>query len=56
MAVSYNRLWKQLNDRGMRKRNLEREAGISHYTIYKLWNSLRTKSNHGKMDIIGGKT
>ena len=32
----------------MRKRDLEREAGISHYTIYKL--------NHGKnltTDVLG---
>lgn len=48
MTVSYNRLWKQLKDRGMKKRDLEREAGISHYTIYKL--------NHGEnltTDVLG---
>lgn len=39
MAVSYSRLWEQLKDRGMKKRDLERKAGISHYTIHKL--------NHG---------
>lgn len=48
MTVSYSRLWKQLKDRGMKKRDLERKAGISHYTIYKL--------NHGEnltTDVLG---
>ena len=39
MATSYRRLWKLLIDRGMKKRDLERAANISHYTINKL--------NHG---------
>lgn len=48
MTVSYSKLWKQLKDRGMKKRDLEREAGISHYTIFKL--------NHGEnltTDVLG---
>lgn len=36
MAVSYKRLWKLLIDEDMKKSDLEREAGISHYTVYKL--------------------
>ena len=33
MAVSYKRLWKLLIDKDMKKSDLEREAGISHYTV-----------------------
>ena len=36
MAVSYKKLWKLLIDKAMKKRDLERAAGISHYTVYKL--------------------
>lgn len=39
MATSYKRLWKLLIDKDMKKRDLERVANISHYTINKL--------NHG---------
>ncbi len=39
MAASYKRLWKLLIDRDLKKRDLERMAHISHYTINKL--------NHG---------
>lgn len=39
MKVSYKKLWKLLIDRDMKKRDLEKIAGISHYTINKL--------NHG---------
>ncbi len=39
MAVSYKKLWKQLIDKDMKKKDLEIAAGISHYTINKL--------NHG---------
>ena len=48
MDLSYNRLWKQLKDGGMKKRDMERETGISHYTIIKL--------NHGEnltTDVLG---
>ena len=47
MKVSYKKLWKLLIDKDM-KRDLERWAGISHYTINKL--------NHGEnvtTDILG---
>jgi len=39
MAISYKKLWKQLIDKDMKKKDLEKAAGISHYTINKL--------NHG---------
>lgn len=39
MATSYKRLWKLLIDKDMKKRDLEKLANISHYTINKL--------NHG---------
>mgnify|MGYP002627390982 CR=1 FL=1 len=47
MAISYERLWKLLIDKGLKKSDLERMANISHYTINKL--------NHGgnlTMDVI----
>lgn len=39
MASSYKKLWKLLIDRDMRKKDLEEQANISHYTMNKL--------NHG---------
>lgn len=36
MATSYKRLWKLLIDKDMKKRDLERVANISHYTVSKL--------------------
>ena len=35
MKVSYKKLWKILIDQDMKKRDLEKAAGISHYTINK---------------------
>ena len=40
MAVKYKKLWKLLIDRDMKKIDLEKAAGLSHYTINKL--------NHGE--------
>ena len=37
MAVSYKRLWKLLIDRDLKKQDLEIAAGISHYTMNKLY-------------------
>ena len=48
MKVSYKKLWKMLIDQDMKKRDLEKAAGISHYTINKL--------NHGDnvtTDVLG---
>lgn len=36
MAVSYNKLWKLLTDRGMKKKELCEAAGISHASMAKL--------------------
>ena len=36
MATSYKRLWKLLIDKDMKKRDLEKAANISHYTVNKL--------------------
>lgn len=39
MAASYKKLWKALIDKDMKKKDLEKRAHISHYTMNKL--------NHG---------
>ena len=36
MAISYKKLWKMLIDRDLKKKDLEKKAGISHYTMNKL--------------------
>lgn len=36
MAVSYKKLWKLLIDKDMRKSDLERESGITHYALGQL--------------------
>lgn len=36
MGVSYKKLWKLLIDKDMKKSDLERQAGITHYSLYKL--------------------
>lgn len=36
MATSYKKLWKLLIDKDMKKKDLEFQAKISHYTINKL--------------------
>ena len=36
MAVSYMKLWHLLLDRGMKKVDLERMSGISHYTTKRM--------------------
>ena len=40
MAVSYKRLWKLLIDKDMKKVDLERKAGITHYALSKLTQSM----------------
>lgn len=37
MGVSYKKLWKLLIDRDLKKQDLEKAAGISHYTMNKLY-------------------
>ena len=36
MAMNYNKLWKQLIDRGMLKRDLQQAAGLSTNAIAKM--------------------
>ncbi len=36
MAVSYNKLWHLLLDKKMSKADLEKKAGVSHYSITKM--------------------
>jgi len=36
MAISYNKLWKLLIDKGMNKRDLQKAAGVSAASIAKL--------------------
>jgi len=36
MATSYKKLWKKLIDLDMKKKDLEKKAHISHYTINKI--------------------
>ena len=33
MTVSYKKLWKLLIDKDMKKSDLERESGITHYSL-----------------------
>lgn len=39
MALNYNRLWKLLIDRGLKKKDLQQMAGISAASITKLGNN-----------------
>ena len=48
MTISYNKLWKLLIDKDMKKKDLEAAAEISNYTI--------TKMNRGEnvtVEVIG---
>lgn len=47
MAVSYKRLWKLLIDKDMKKKDLEKLAGISHYSMNKL-----TRGDNLTTDIL----
>ena len=38
MAVSYRKLWHLLLDKKMKKIDLERKAGVSHYAVLQLSN------------------
>lgn len=37
MAVSYKKLWKLLIDKDMKKKELEEQAKVSHYTVSKMY-------------------
>ena len=48
MTASYKKLWKLLIDRDIMKKDLERMAGVSHYTMNKL-----TRGENVTTDILG---
>ena len=48
MAVSYKKLWKLLIDKDMKRRDLEREAGITHYALSKL-----SKNQNVSTEVLG---
>ena len=48
MVVSYKKLWKLLIDKDMKKKDLEEQARISHYTMNKL-----THGDNVTIDILG---
>ena len=47
MATSYKRLWKLLIDKDLKKKDLEEQAKISHYTVHKL-----NRGENGTTEII----
>ena len=47
MAISYNRLWKLLIDRKMKKKDLVETAGVSWSTIVKMG-----RNEHVSTDIV----
>ncbi len=48
MTVSYKRLWKLLIDKDMKKKDLEKNTGISNYVISKM-----NRGDNITVDIIG---
>ncbi len=40
MAVTYNKLWHILVDRGMKKKDLQIAAGLTNHTMLKLRNNM----------------
>ena len=48
MGVSYKRLWKLLIDKDMKKKDLERLAGINEYTTKKL-----TRNENVSAEVLG---
>ena len=40
MAVTYNKLWHLLLDRGMKKKDLQETAGLTNHTMLKLRNNM----------------
>ena len=48
MSVSYKKLWKLLIDRDMKKKDLERAAGISNYVVAKM-----TGNENNTVEAVG---
>ena len=40
MAVTYNKLWHLLLDRGMKKKDLQEDANLTNHTMLKLRNNM----------------
>lgn len=49
MAVRYNKLWKILIDKKMKKKNLQEAAHITHYQMMKL-----ARDENITTEVIGG--
>ena len=48
MAVCYKKLWHILIDRDMKKKDLEKLAGINHYTMNKM-----SRDENVTIDVLG---
>ena len=48
MDISYKKLWKLLIDRDMKKKDLEKSAGISNYVISKM-----TRNENITVETVG---
>ncbi len=48
MAASYKKLWKLLIDRDLKKKDLQKLAGISNYTVSKL-----NRGDNVTTDVLG---
>lgn len=48
MPVSYKKLWKLLIDRDMKKKDLEKAAGISNYVVSKM-----NRGENITVDVVG---
>lgn len=48
MDISYKKLWKLLIDRDMKKKDLEKAAGISNYVISKMTRNENVTVERGK--------
>lgn len=48
MNISYKKLWKLLIDKDMKKKGLEKAAGISNYVIFKM-----TRNENITVETVG---
>ena len=48
MNISYKKLWKLLIDRDMKKKDLEKAAGISNYVLSKCSCTVRKQATENK--------
>ena len=52
MAVSYMKLWHLLLDRGLKKVDLERMSGISHYTTKRMTKTIRCAGEDRPTEVV----